>query len=346
MANNPYITYKDQVEFNRMISNNELDNGRKYKIIDTDEIVMAINTSEFIVLYPNAIPVDLNIDSTGTGAGVLLFRMESTKHQIITIKSGNARFHPTPTGSTGASTTWEIGPGFNTSIYIKSNSGSSVINVPDADSIINLGSLALNAYFWAYIVNGPILHLDLSKFVNILTMTANGNVIVSENLPESLKELRIGGTGMTWSHVGPLPSKLTFVQFHTGAIIDWTYSGPLPAQLRDIKFSVPGIKWTYAGALPAATRILQIGSVDCDWTGSDVGSGDITSLSLTNYRKSKISNAEMEAFLNSMAYRTGALPQDVTINDFADWENPSQGVEDAKLLLEELKQVSNVYLGE
>ena len=78
----------------------------------------------------------------------------------------------------------------------------------------------------------------------------------------------------------------------------------------------------------------------------DIGNnGNITSLSLSNYRIAKMSSADMVTLLTQMTNRTGTLPATITINDYADYASPPSQVTTAVATLKSTKSVTTVNLG-
>ena len=58
-----------------------------------------------------------------------------------------------------------------------------------------------------------------------------------------------------------------------------------------------------------------------------------------------MSSADMITLLTQLANRTGALPQTITINDYADYASPPAGVVAAVNTLKAAKSITTVNLG-
>jgi len=112
------------------------------------------------------------------------------------------------------------------------------------------------------------------------------------------------------------------------------------------KIYLRDITWSYAGILPQGLTYLFFNGNSIDWTGPDLsGSGNITTLNLTNYRTNKMSSADMVTLLTSLKNRVGTLPATITINDYADFAAPPQAVVDAVAALKLAKSITTVTLG-
>jgi hypothetical protein len=164
-------------------------------------------------------------------------------------------------------------------------------------------------------------------------------------LPTGLTYLTLSGTSMAWTYSGALPTGLTYLSFNSASIA-WTYSEALPTGLTSLSFSGASIAWTYSGALPTGLTYLTISGTSIAWTGLDVGNnGNITAFSLSNYRITKMSSADMVTLLTQMTNRTGTLPTTCTINDYADYASPPQAVTDAVATLKTAKSITTINLG-
>ena len=122
--------------------------------------------------------------------------------------------------------------------------------------------------------------------------------------------------------------------------------GALPTGLTYLLLSGNSISWTYNGALPTGlTYLLLIGN-SISWTGLDVGNnGNISVVSLINYRVDKMSSADMITLLTQLTNRTGSLPSAITINDYADYASPPAEVTTAVATLKSTKSITTVILG-
>jgi len=164
-------------------------------------------------------------------------------------------------------------------------------------------------------------------------------------LPTGLTTLHLDSTNISWTYNGALPTGLTYLAF-TGAGVAWTYNGALPTGLTYCYLYSASVAWTYNGALPTGLTLLYLGGNSIDWTGLDIGNnGNIGTLTLANYRVSKMSSADMITLLTQMKNRTGTLPATVTINDYADYASPPAGVTTAVNDLKAAKSITTVNLG-
>ena len=166
-------------------------------------------------------------------------------------------------------------------------------------------------------------------------------------LPANITYLYLNGNGINWTYSGALPTGITDRLWLFGNNINWTYTGALPAVTGFIVLSGAGIIWTYAGAIPVGvTGQLIINSANTNWTGLDIsGSGNLTVLTLTNYRIAKMSSADMVTLLTSLTNRVGNLPATITINDYADYASPPIEVTNAVATLKTTKSITTVNLG-
>ena len=121
----------------------------------------------------------------------------------------------------------------------------------------------------------------------------------------------------------------------------------LPTKITDLTLYGGNINWTYSGALPTDITYLDLNGANINWTGLDIGNnGNITELSLINYRTEKMSSADMVTLLTQMTNRTGSLPATITINDYADYALQPQAVTDAIAALKTAKLITTVTLGQ
>jgi prophage maintenance system killer protein len=158
--------------------------------------------------------------------------------------------------------------------------------------------------------------------------------------------LYLSGANINWTYTGALPAGITYLYLN-GANINWTYTGALPAGITYLYLNGDNINWTYTGALPAGITYLRLSGANINWTGLDIGNnGNITNISLINYRIEKMSSEDMVTLLTQMKNRTGTLPETVTINDYADYALPPQAVNDAIAALKTAKSITTVTLGQ
>jgi hypothetical protein len=175
---------------------------------------------------------------------------------------------------------------------------------------------------------------------------ANINWTYSGALPTGINSLYLNGANINWTYSGALPTDITYLNLN-GANINWTYSGALPIGITYLLLNGANINWTYTGALPTGITYLFLNGANINWTGLDIGNnGNITNVSLLNYRTEKMSSADMVTLLTQMTNRTGTLPATITINDYADYVAPPQAVTDAVEALKTAKSITTVTLGQ
>lgn len=183
----------------------------------------------------------------------------------------------------------------------------------------------------------------------ITTLYLSGNNInwtYEGALPTDITSLVMSGTNINWTYVGALPTNITSLTL-SGANIKWTYEGALPTGITYLSLSGNNINWTYTGALPNGITTLYLIGANINWTGLNIGNtGDITLLSLNNYRSEKMSSEDMVTLLTQMKNRTGSLPATITINDYADYDLQPQAVKDAVAALKAYKSITTVTLGQ
>lgn len=202
--------------------------------------------------------------------------------------------------------------------------------------------LNLNGYNIAWTYNGALptglTYLKLSG--NLIAWTYNGA------LPTGILTLFLYGARLAWSYNGALPTGLTYAWFNTGLTV-WIYNGALPTGLTYFYTNGYSSAWTYDGAFPAGLTYLGINSQYNNWTGLDIsGSGNLTNLSLSKFRGSKITSTDLVTLINSITNRVGSVPNTITINDYVDYASPPQTVLDAIVALKAVKtNVTAVNLG-
>jgi len=351
----------------------------------------------------------MQLDSTGTGAGVSTLRMTVSANIVVTMVSGTARFYTDAAGTLNESTTWNLNSGAERTIYLKAPSGSSVMQFSDASKITKLGSSSNDG--WISSTNAAKLTAKFTP-LGLTDLRMTGTSLINGALPTGLTYLFLVGNSINWTYNGALPAGLTSLRMIGGSAIAWTYEGALPTNLTSIYLNATGINWTYTGALPVDMSLvvllgnsiawtydgalptgltylylsgnsiawtyngalptgltflwlqgnsiawtynsalptglttLALSGASIDWTGLDIGNnGNIATLSLANYRITKMSSADMVTLLTQMKNRTGTLPATVTINDYADYASPPSGVTDAVNALKAAKSITTVNLG-
>lgn len=278
------------------------------------------NTSTEEELVEEEILYSMLLTSTGTGAGVSTLKMQVASDIIVTL-SENATFYTDAGGTLGASQTWDITSGALRTIFLKCTTGTATMTFSDITKVTKWGDTATDG--WTSGTNAARVNLILSGISNLIN-------------------LRVTGTA-TFS--GAMPTEMTYL-YMVGNSIVWTYSGAMPVGLTLLLLTGNGIEWTYNGALPVNITYINLSSTSMNWTGLSVlGSSNITNVSLTNYRITKMTSVDMVSLLTSMTNRVGTLPAIVTINDYADYASPPIEVTNAVATLKSTKSITTVNLG-
>lgn len=106
-----------------------------------------------------------------------------------------------------------------------------------------------------------------------------------------------------------------------------TISGAMPIGLTYLYLEGSSIAWTYNGALPTGLTALYLIGSSIDYTGANVsGTVNITTFTLSNFRTSKMTDAELITLLQSMTNRVGGLPATAIIGDIANPTSTDAGV--------------------
>jgi len=182
----------------------------------------------------------------------------------------------------------------------------------------------------------------------IYMKATSGNSIL--NIPKPNKITVWGGGSDGWSSSTNAPylyieqSKLSILT--QIRISGWSVlTGLLPTTLTVLRLSLR-VTLVSSETLPTALTYLLLGGDSIDWTGLNIGNtGNITALSLTNFRNTKMSSADMITLLTQLTNRAGTLPATITINDYADYASPPAGVVTAVDALKLAKSITTVNLG-
>jgi len=183
----------------------------------------------------------------------------------------------------------------------------------------------------------------------IYLKAASGSSVL--NIPKPDRVVKWGNTVIDgWvsstnaASIGIVVGKLALTELRiTGNSV---LSGALPAALTFVVFLSNLIVWPYSGAMPTGLTTLYLFGNSIAWTGLDIGNnGNISTLSLLDYRITKMSSPDMITLLTQMTNRTGTLPATVTINDYADFAAPPVGVTNAVTALKAAKSITTVNLG-
>lgn len=227
----------------------------------------------------------------------------------------------------------------NDSIYRKHtvtvncpNTKTGTIVIPDKSKLISLAdhngaSLPNNELYSGTTGTSPILTLDFNKLPDTLLKIKKSNAttdnlfITGSKLPTSLIHCYLSSDNISLNMTGALPS--------------------LPQKLY---FISENITYTYAGSLPYSEAIFLSGA-KLNWTGLNIGAGNISVFLLSNYRVAKMSSADMITLLTNLTNRLGLMPASITINDYEDYASPPAGVTTAVNLLKSTKSITTVNLG-
>ena len=177
-----------------------------------------------------------------------------------------------------------------------------------------------NSIAWTYSGALPTGLTYLYLGGNSIAWTYNGA------LPIRLTYLYLGGGSIAWTYNGALPTGLNNL-YLAGDSIAWTYNGALPTGLNNSYLLGNLIAWTYNGALPIGLTYLYLGGGSIDYTGANVsGTANITTFTMSNFRISKMTDAELITLLQSMTNRVGGLPAAAIIGDIANPTSTDAGV--------------------
>jgi len=81
-----------------------------------------------------------------------------------------------------------------------------------------------------------------------------------------------------------------------------------------------------------------------NWTGYEIGDADIQILFLINFRLNKMTDEEFILLLTKLTEREGALPNNIYLGDYENYQNPPAEVIAAINRLKDVKHVNNVIL--
>ena len=277
-----------------------------------------------IATYNNtALSATMTLESTGDGSGVSTLRMTSLVDTTLTL-SGTARFYTDAAGTLGESTSWTITAGALRTIYLKAPSGSSTLTIPNRFVISQFGNGAASG--WDSSTNAARLVFTAIDLQNLTRLRIAGTSTLTGALPTGLTYLYLFGNSIAWTYSGALPTGLTFLLLE-GNLITWTYSGAMPVELTYLRLSGNSIAWTYSGALPTGLTFLYLLGNSIDYTGANVsGTANITTFTMSNFRISKMTDAELITLLQSMTNRVGGLPAAAIIGDIANPTSTDAGV--------------------
>lgn len=251
--------------------------------------------------------------ATGNGTGVATLRFEVSQTMTVTL-DGAARFYTDSGGTQNESTSWTITVGAVRTIYVKCTSGSANLTIPNKYLITKWGGSAGDG--WNSPTNGASLTIS--------------NILIS-SFP-NITQLRVTTTASV-TLTGAPPAALTWWYF-AGNNINYTYSGDPTTGLTFWVFLGNNIRFTYSGAPPTGLTDWYLYGANINCTSLTMPSGNnMSSLYLSNWRTTKLTDFEMINILNNLTNRVGNLPSSITIGDYLNYANPPQSVLDAKAAL-------------
>jgi hypothetical protein len=257
------------------------------------------------------------LTSIGNGSAVAPLVMDVSSNITVTL-TGSARFYTDSAGTLNASTTWNLTAGGTRTIYLRVPSGESLMAFSDITKLTRWGGLD-QGNGWNSVVNSCHITASVAEMVNLRSIRITQNCTLPGQLPSTLTYLRI--YAVTLGHTGALPAGLTYLYLY-------------------------GTNWVYNGNMPLGLTYIYLLGGNIDWTGLNIGSGSSVGITLSNFRISKMSSADMVTLLNQMRTRIGAISGAVTINDYADYAAPPAAVTDAVAALRAAKtNITSVTLG-
>jgi len=115
----------------------------------------------------------LVLESTGTGAGVVTFKLEVIEDIILTL-DGVGKFYDDLAATVNEGTTRTITSGALRTVYIKVSSGTANLTFSNELAVIKIGQTVTNG--WLSPANGPMVNIsNISKMVNVTNITLSGN---------------------------------------------------------------------------------------------------------------------------------------------------------------------------
>jgi hypothetical protein len=144
-----------------------------------------------------------------------------------------------------------------------------------------------------------------------------------------------------WDYNGPMPKDLIYLILNS---VNWIYTGSLPNNLKYLSFYGINIIWSYDGPLPTNLTVLYMDGNNINWTGYEIGDADIQFLFLNNFRLNKMTDEEFILLLTKLTEREGALPNNIYLGDYENYQYPPAEVIAAINRLKDVKHVNNVIL--
>lgn len=269
------------------------------------------------------------LSKNGDGSGTCRLRFRFDTVNVVATLDGTGRFYSDQGGTADESSSFTFTSGSNIVRYAKVN-GQSNLLIFAKGNWRELGD-SDGASFNSNSVNSPSVLADFSNINELTTLWTYAfhvAITINGSIPSNVLNLSY----LDESSIGKLTHNLT--------------SG-IPSGLTRLRLSGNLITLQKSDSLPTKLTFIILNGTNINWTGLDIGNdGNITTLSLLNYRIAKMSSADMVTLLTQMTNRTGALPATVTINDYADYASPPAEVVAAVDALKAAKSITTVNLGE
>src|SRR5512133_3037025 len=313
----------------------------------------------------NVISALMTLTSTGTGTGVSTIRMTVSSNTSIVL-GANAKFYTDEGGTLGETDTWNIASGAQRTIYLKCTTGSASAKIADVRKIISFGNLSNDG--WTSATNAAYLKYNVSKMINLTSLRNTGNDTILGTIPSGVTYWSLIGNNINWTSTAAPPSGVTnwylsgnninwtstaappsgvTVWYLGGNNINWTSTAAPPSGVTIWYLSGSNINWTSTAAPPSGVTYWYLSGNNINWTSLQfAGTGNVTLLSMLNYRTDKMSSTDMVILLTNLTNRVGALPATMTINDYADYASPPAAVTNAVNTLKTTKSVTTVTLGQ
>ena len=186
-------------------------------IILTENIRIAASdmfTNEINIEYSNQPAATelfhLVLESTGTGAGVVTFKLMVVEDITLTL-DGEGKFYDDLAATVNEGTTRTITSGALRTVYIKVSSGVSNLTFSNELAVTMIGQTVTNG--WLSPANGPMVNISkLSKMVNLtnITLTSGSTRVVGDfsgcYTLTALTYLNIGSNTIDFDHIHAWPA--------------------------------------------------------------------------------------------------------------------------------------------
>ena len=279
------------------------------------------------------------LKTTGDGSGVSTLRLNVTETQTLTA-TGGVKFYTDAAGTQNESSTWEVTTGGLRMIYLRCPTDG-VIVIPARDKVIEFGGSG--GIGWESDTNAADLHYNVSRLVNLEQLRITGNCRITGSPPVNVTYWYLNGSNIYWTYEGAPPAGVT-QWYLIGSNIYWTYEGAPPADVTVWRVQGSNIYWTYEGAPPADVTYWYLNGDNINWTGLMGNStGNISVLSIFNFRTEKFTKEELIAFLEDMTTSTRGFPASITIGETQGLNpNSDQDIIDAVTALKAAKNITTV----